>query len=88
MSLNWKCNILIHYWFKQFAVLIALILIAEIGGGIAAYVFRADVEDLLTSGMNDTLQKYGEDEGITNLWNETQSGVCCLCLLCPVSVFF
>ncbi|XP_067934807.1 CD63 antigen-like isoform X2 [Watersipora subatra] len=60
-----------------FAVLIALILIAEIGGGIAAYVFRADVEDLLTSGMNDTLQKYGEDEGITNLWNETQSGLHC-----------
>lgn len=59
-----------------FAVLIGLILICEIGGGIAAFVMRGKVEDILRKGMKDSLNN--DAEGVQNAWKALQKdNKCC-----------
>jgi len=43
---------------KAYAGLLLLLLIAEIGAGIAAHMFQDDVDEIFTRGMKSALRKY------------------------------
>lgn len=65
------------FFILQFAVLIGLILVMEIGAGIAAFVMKSSVEDTAESIMKKTMINYGEDGkgGVTSLWDKMQKDV-------------
>lgn len=59
----------------QFAALITIILICELGAGIAGYVLRGKVETWLTDGMKDSMNNYDEKDGVTATWDKVQQEV-------------
>jgi len=63
-----------------FAVIIAMLLIAEIGAGIAAFVFRGEVEGFFDGKKDELLMQYkeGDDSAITDSWDKVHEQLeCC-----------
>ncbi|CAL8100940.1 unnamed protein product [Orchesella dallaii] len=66
-----------------YSVLVGLILVIQLGAAIAAYAFQDDVENVLRSGMEKTLDKYyvmdavGHNDSVSS-WNFMQHNLeCC-----------
>jgi len=63
-----------------FATLLALVVIAEVGAAIAVYVFRGEVNTIVTDKMNEGLANYEQGDkykGVTDTWNAVQSDFKC-----------
>lgn len=60
-----------------FSVFLALILLIELGAGIASYTFRDEVGAIIEANMEKGLQNYGKDtyKGVTETWNIVQHEV-------------
>jgi len=67
----WKENKCLTY---VYALVLALIILAQIGGAIAAFVLKGDVETAISNNMNKGMQNYGKDsfEGVTHTWDIVQ----------------
>jgi len=66
---------------KAYAVLVAVLLIAEVGTGIAAAINKGEADEYVTRGLNSTLDKYNpEDETrfyIVEAWDAVQEELHC-----------
>lgn len=69
---------------KTYGVLITVLLMAEIGTGIAATIYKEEARDVLTRGMKSALDKYKHNtidpatgEALVQLWDVTQKGLHC-----------
>jgi len=66
---------------KAYGVMVAVLLIAEIGTGIAATLYKGQAEDILVRGMNSALDKYSETDEtrlyIKETWDAAQEGLKC-----------
>jgi len=66
---------------KTYGVMVAVLLIAEIGIGIAATLYKGEAEGYLTRGMNSALNQYDPADKIkapiVEIWDETQEGLQC-----------
>jgi CD63 antigen len=63
-----------------FSVFLVIIFLCELGGGIAAYILRGDLEDVITTGMKKAMTHYNQTDhgGVTETWNYVQhEGKCC-----------
>jgi CD63 antigen len=60
-----------------FSVLLALILVVELGAGIASYAFRDQVGSIIEHNMEKGLKNYGMEgyKGVTETWNIVQHEV-------------
>lgn len=66
----------------QYSVLVGLVLVLQLGVGIAAFLLQDDVEQLAEKGLNSTLVNYYNKtfpnvEDIQRSWNLVQSEVHC-----------
>jgi len=70
---------------KAYGVMVAVLLIAEIGTGIAATLYKGQAEDILVRGMNSALDKYEATPSETDptrvlikkTWDEVQESLKC-----------
>merc|ERR1711974_267318 len=66
---------------KAYGVMVAVLLIAEIGTGIAATLYKGEAEEILTRGMKSALDKYSEKDDtrlyIKETWDAAQEGLKC-----------
>lgn len=62
---------------RTFGVFLTLILILEIVAAILGFVFGAQLESALESGMVQTMPQYTTDEQVRNLWNDVQTNFKC-----------
>jgi len=69
---------------KTYGVLIIVLLMAEIGTGIAATIYKEEARDILTKGMKSALDKYKSEttdpatgEALVKVWDATQEGLHC-----------
>jgi CD63 antigen len=62
-----------------FAVLLGVVFILEIAAGIAAYVMRDQVHDLVDTKMTEAMKNYQDDgfEGVTKAWDTLQHDFKC-----------
>ena len=62
-----------------FASLMAIILIAEVGVAIAAFVFKGEATDFVSDAMKNGLKNYGDSEyqGVTKGWDSIQQQFDC-----------
>jgi len=62
-----------------YAVLISLLLICEIGAGIAAFVLKGDLKTVMEEKANDGLDNYDKKghEGVTKAWDSVQHELKC-----------
>jgi len=62
-----------------YASLLLLILIVEIGAGIAAYVMQGQLETVVKDNMKDGMMNYNKTnyEGVTQSWNSMQRNLKC-----------
>jgi len=62
-----------------YAVLISLLLICEIGAGIAAFVLKGDLKAVMEEKSKEGLQNYGNEgnEGVTKAWDSVQHELKC-----------
>lgn len=62
-----------------YATIIFLILVAQIGAAIAAFVLKGDVEGAINKNMNNGMMNYGkpEFEGVTTTWDIVQKEYKC-----------
>jgi len=68
-----------HGMTLAFSVFLALILIIELGAGIASYTFRDQVGDIIETNMEKGLLNYGKEgyKGVTETWNIVQHELKC-----------
>jgi CD63 antigen len=70
-----------HCMMMTYSVLIALILILEVGASVASYYFADEVEEILNKGLTDNLKDYGQNttqaETTRKTWDVVQSGLKC-----------
>jgi len=67
-----------HYCMTMtFAALITIILICELGGGIAAFVLKGKVDDFVTKGMQESMEKYNTSDGVKIAWDSAQKEFKC-----------
>lgn len=69
-----------HYCMTMtFSVLLAFIFLLEFGAGIAAYMLRSDVDNIITENMEKALQFYGSEghDGVTKTWDVVQHELGC-----------
>lgn len=69
---------------KTYGVLVTVLLIAEIGTGIAATMYKKEAGDIATKGMMSALKKYNSDDldmgsklALNKVWDATQEGLQC-----------
>lgn len=67
----------------QYIVLVLIVFVAQLVGGILGFVFREELETIVTDGLNRTLASYGVNistntvnEAITVSWDFVQTEVC------------
>jgi len=62
-----------------YAVLLSVILICEIGAGIAAFALKGDLKNVIETKMVDGMKNYGKDghDGVTNAWDLLQTDLAC-----------
>ncbi|KAK3931015.1 CD63 antigen [Frankliniella fusca] len=61
----------------SFAVLLIIIFVLELTAAVTAYVLRADVHDMVESGLNKTIQSYNNDTQYREGWNILQHDFAC-----------
>jgi len=68
-----------HCMTLAFSVFLALILVIELGAGIASYAFKDQVHAIIEKNMEKGLQNYGEEgyKGVTETWNIVQHELKC-----------
>jgi len=68
-----------HCMTLSFSVFLALILVIELGAGIASYTFRDQVGKIIETNMEKGLQNYGKQgyKGVTETWNIVQHELKC-----------
>ena len=65
---------------RTYAFILCLILIAEIGAGIAAYILQGALKGEITKNMKAGMQNYKKEghEGVTTTWDLVQHNLeCC-----------
>jgi len=64
---------------KTYGALLLVFFICEIGIGVAAYVYKGDVQDWIKDEMNTTIANYGEPEfeSVTTSWDIIQPSFGC-----------
>jgi len=64
---------------KAYGALLLVFFICEIGIGVAAYVYKGDVQDWIKDEMNKTVVNYGEPEfeSVKTSWDVIQPGFGC-----------
>lgn len=64
---------------KTYAVFLILIVIAQIGAGIAAFAVKGPIEKAIEKNMNNGMKNYGKTEfqGVTDTWDIVQKGYKC-----------
>jgi len=62
-----------------YAVLLSVILICEIGAGIAAFALKGDLKNVIETKMVDGMKNYGKEghDGVTNAWDLLQTDLAC-----------
>lgn len=62
-----------------YGILLAVVLIAQVGGGIAAFAMKGDLEQEITKNMRGGLEHFADPgyEGVTNTWNLVQANFKC-----------
>jgi len=62
-----------------YATLLVLIVIAQVGAGIAVFVVKGDVETVIEKNMEKGMNNYGTPsfEGVTTTWDIVQKGYKC-----------
>jgi hypothetical protein len=60
---------------SQFAGFLLVIFGLELGGGITGYVLQDDVEGILQSTVNNSMNKYSYNKEITKTWDIMQHDV-------------
>jgi CD63 antigen len=72
----WKENKCMIY---TYAVFLVLILIAQIGAGIAAYMLKGDLDTEVNKNMIDGMDNYGKEgyNGVTDTWDIVQKNLKC-----------
>jgi len=72
----WKESSCLVY---SYAVLLSVILIAQIGAGIAAYMLKSDLSGEVTKNMKAGMDNYEEPdfEGVTHTWDIMQQNLKC-----------
>jgi CD63 antigen len=60
-----------------FAFIIVILLLAELGGGIAGYVLRDDIKNAIDDNMNDLLPKYTTQNATKKLFDGMQQDFKC-----------
>jgi len=62
-----------------YAALMGLILLSSVGVAITIYVFKDDVQEVITTGMKTGMTNYEKEsfEGVTEAWNIVQSEFKC-----------
>jgi len=62
-----------------YALLLSMLLIAEIGAGIAAFFMKGELKDVISTKMAVGMQNYGRPghEGVTNAWDVLQTDLAC-----------
>ncbi|KAM9252217.1 CD63 antigen [Cariama cristata] len=60
-----------------FAILLSIIFLVEIAAAIAGYVFKDKVRSVLEEGLWDAMQKYGEDQALTDVVDKLQIDFTC-----------
>merc|ERR1711974_478494 len=71
-----------------YAFFLAVILIAQIGAGIAAYMLKGDLDAEVVKNMNAGMSNYGkgaEFEGVTHTWDIVQNELHCCGLRVPLT---
>lgn len=69
-----------HCMTLTFSILLTMILIIEIGAGIAAYTLRGELHSIIETNMKKGLINYGKESasGVTGTWNIVQHELeCC-----------
>ncbi|CAG7726466.1 unnamed protein product [Allacma fusca] len=70
-----------HCMMMTYSVLIALILILELGASVASYYFADEVENILKNGLTETFEDYGKNttqaETTRRTWDVVQNGLKC-----------
>uniref|UniRef100_T1II96 Uncharacterized protein n=1 Tax=Strigamia maritima TaxID=126957 RepID=T1II96_STRMM len=66
-----------HCMIVTFSVLLGIIFVLELAAGIAAYVLRNDLQDLIDKGMKDGMDHYGDDVSVTKTWDAIQHDLNC-----------
>jgi len=72
----WKENKCMIY---TYAVFLVLILIAQIGAGIAAYMLKGDLDTEVEKNMIEGMDNYGKSDfgGVTDTWDIVQKNLKC-----------
>jgi len=62
-----------------YAVVLVIIVIAQFGAGIAAFVLKGDVETVIEKKMKEGMDNYGKEEskGVSDTWDLVQSNYHC-----------
>merc|ERR1712080_643659 len=63
----------------MYATFLVIILVAQIGAGIAAYWLKGDLSDEVTKNMKDAMNNYQKKDfdGVTHTWDIVQSNLHC-----------
>jgi len=68
-----------RWMINTYAVFLGIILIAQIGAGIAAYMLKGDLNTEVVKNMKQGMMNYGKkgSEGVTSTWDIVQSKLHC-----------
>uniref|UniRef100_A0A482ZDX0 U10-Theraphotoxin-Sfo1a_1 n=1 Tax=Selenotholus foelschei TaxID=1905327 RepID=A0A482ZDX0_9ARAC len=61
----------------SFGVLLFLIFVIELGGGIAAYVYRNQFKELVRENMQNSIDQFDTKKDTAALWDEMQEKLKC-----------
>lgn len=68
-----------RWMINTYAVFLGIILVAQIGAGIAAYMLKGDLNTEVVNNMNKGMMNYGKEgsDGVTHTWDLVQSKLHC-----------
>lgn len=69
-------------FFTQFATFLLILFILELAGGIAAYVLRNDLKEMVNDKMTSSVDQYYNNRNVKDAWDIIQSDVS-VRLICP-----
>lgn len=82
--LNWFKDItnvqLLHSTSLQFSIIMIVVLLAEVGLGIAAFVRKDWVEGAIELSLSETLSSTKNDEALMLPWDKLQNKVSLFCI--------
>lgn len=67
-----------------YASICLIIIIAQIGGGIACFIMKGKLKEEVPEKMTDLMKNYGGDEGVTKAWDLMQENLQCCGTFKPV----